>query len=67
MITAEQYEQATGDKPENDDLERCNCERAGQPGHYFCGWNTKENLPVFMVGPTSDGHAAPSVLTQPLA
>jgi len=51
MITAEQFEQATGYKPENDDLDRCNCDRAGQPGHSSCGWNKKENLPVFMTYP----------------
>ena len=54
MITAEQYEKATGEKPENDDLERCNCQRAGMPGHYSCGWNYRENLPVFMAGPEEE-------------
>lgn len=28
-ITAEQFAEATGRQPENDDLERCNCDKAG--------------------------------------
>lgn len=51
MITAELFKQATGQYPRDDDLERCNCELAGKLGHWYCGWNYKENLPVFMVGP----------------
>ena len=51
MITEEMFEAATGDKPVNDDLERCNCTKAGEPGHYMCGWNHYANLPVFMAGP----------------
>jgi hypothetical protein len=49
-ITAERFEEATGQKPEYDDLERCNCVKAGQFGHTMCGWNNKANLPVFMAG-----------------
>lgn len=57
-ITAEQYQQATGDKPSNDDLERCNCVHAGTHGHYQCGWNHRLNLPVFMCGAdASEEHA----------
>ena len=36
------------DIPEEDDLERCNCEKAGQTGHMMCGWNSKVNLPIYM-------------------
>ena len=50
-ITEEQYIKATGQQPRDDDLERCNCPKAGQSGHGSCGWNHKANLPVFMVGP----------------
>ncbi len=39
MITAEQFKEATGHEPFNDDLERCNCEKAGQLLHMSCGWN----------------------------
>ena len=52
-ITAELFEQYVGRKHEDDDLERCNCEKAGQAGHFMCGWNRKENLPVYMVGQES--------------
>ena len=47
MITADKFKEATGLDPENDDLERCNCEKAGEPGHYCCGW-CEHNKPVFM-------------------
>jgi hypothetical protein len=49
-ITAQLFKQYVGREPEDDDLERCNCKTAGEAGHTFCGWNSKENLPVFMVG-----------------
>lgn len=49
-ITAEKFKEATGREPEDDDLERCNCGKAGQMGHFMCGWNSKLNLPVFMAG-----------------
>lgn len=47
IITAEFFEQATGRAPKNDDLERCNCEQAGEMGHQFCGWNYRKNVPSF--------------------
>ena len=47
-ITEEIFEKAVGRKPENDDLERCNCSQAGKLNHFYCGWNTKANLPNFM-------------------
>lgn len=50
-ITHEQFIKATGREPDNDDLERCNCENAGMAGHYSCGWNRVLNRPVFQVGP----------------
>lgn len=50
LITAEQFEKATGQKSEKDDLERCNCNKAGELGHLMCGWNKTANLPVFMCG-----------------
>jgi len=48
QITAEQFEEAVGRPPENDDLERCNCVRAGALGHMQCGWDKISNLPWFM-------------------
>lgn len=50
MITAEQFEATTGHPPKDDDLERCNCDKAGQPGHWYCGWDTDNNLPRFISG-----------------
>ena len=41
--------EATGIEPdpEYDDLERAFCEKAGQCGHYQCGWCVKCNEPTF--------------------
>ena len=50
MITAQYFQEATGHEPVNDDLERCNCPKAGEEMHQQCGWNYSWNLPVFMVG-----------------
>lgn len=47
-ITAEQFKEATGHDHEQDDLERCNCQKAGEIGHQYCGWNYARNLPMFM-------------------
>lgn len=46
-ITAEQFKAATGNTPIDDDLERCNCELEGLPGHWHCGWNHTLNKPNF--------------------
>lgn len=45
QITAEDFIQAVGHAPIQDDLERCNCPQAGQGGHMFCGWCSKHNCP----------------------
>ncbi len=50
-ITVEHFYEAVGRLPENDDLERSNCKKAGLAGHHSCGWNWEKNLPNFMVGP----------------
>lgn len=47
-ITAEQFEAAVGHAPDQDDLERCNCPKAGEIGHIHCGWDHKRNLPEFI-------------------
>jgi len=47
MITAERFEQATGWAPEDDELDRCNCDRAGEVGHYVCGWCKTHDKPFF--------------------
>lgn len=50
MITPEHFKRATGREPENDDLERCNCQQSGEIGHTACGWDNEQDLPVFMTG-----------------
>lgn len=49
-ITAKMFKHATGHEPENDDLERANCSKAGELAHVSCGWDHKRNMPVFMPG-----------------
>lgn len=46
-VTRSQFKAATSFSPEQDDLERCNCDKAGQLGHFMCGWDEKRNLPNF--------------------
>lgn len=36
-VTAEQFEQLFGRAPQQDDLERVNCQHVGEAGHYACG------------------------------
>jgi hypothetical protein len=51
MITAQDFEKATGRLPENNDLERANCPQAGELGHFHCGWNQERNLPRSQTAP----------------
>lgn len=46
-ITRAAFKKATGFLPEQDDLERCNCDKAGQLGHFMCGWDKARDLPNF--------------------
>jgi hypothetical protein len=46
-ITFDFYCVATQTLPENDDLERSNCQKAGESGHTSCGWNYQMNWPEF--------------------
>lgn len=47
-ITSKMFKEATGRNPVEDDLERCNCDRAGTIGHTTCGWNYRVNQPMFV-------------------
>ena len=47
-IDAEYFEECVGYPPVHDDLERCNCEHAGELGHSDCGWDEEEDLPRFI-------------------
>lgn len=48
MKTATDFQIAVGRTPQKDDLERCNCPHAGEPGHYQCGWCENTNRPRFL-------------------
>lgn len=50
MITAAAFTQSVGNVPEQDDLERVNCDAAGTPGHYACGWCLECDKPRFVCG-----------------
>ena len=47
MISREHFFRATGYLPEEDDIERCNCKKAGSPMHIGCGWNHVDDMPNF--------------------
>lgn len=46
-IDRRDFRMATGFWPEHDDLDRCNCDKAGHLGHFMCGWDDERNLPNF--------------------
>lgn len=48
--TPEDFKKFTGRDPEQDDLDRVNCNKAGMFGHRSCGI-CEHNLPVFMCSP----------------
>lgn len=50
-ITREKFVQATGREPQDDDLERCNCQSAGRAAHSCCGWSEEHDKPQFEIGP----------------
>lgn len=52
-ITAKDFENAVGRPPLLDDLERCNCDQAGAPGHLLCGWCDEHKAPKFLCGCSS--------------
>ena len=45
-----EFEQATGRKPIEDDMERVNCEQMGEIGHLSCGWCAVHDQPMFECG-----------------
>jgi hypothetical protein len=47
-ITHDVFLEKTGHVPQDDDLERCNCLKAGEPLHEFCGWCEECDQPKFM-------------------
>jgi hypothetical protein len=49
-IDAKLFEEKVGRPPINDDLHRANCNLAGSPGHYMCGWCNECDKPRYMCG-----------------
>lgn len=47
VVDEVRYEVLTGYAPENDDLERANCQEAGQTGHLACGLCTTCGQPAW--------------------
>lgn len=45
--TADDFKRATGREPQQDDLERVNCDQVGEIGHMTCGWCHTHNAPAF--------------------
>ena len=50
VITAAKFAASTGRLPDQDDLERCNCELAGGIMHSQCGWDASRDMPAFIPG-----------------
>lgn len=47
-ISKDYFISRVGRPPADDDLERCNCPKAGEIGHSSCGWNIIADLPNFI-------------------
>jgi len=47
-MNTKEFKKIVGRKPEQDDLERVNCDKIGEPGHYYCGVCPKCKFPKFM-------------------
>lgn len=47
-LTAKEFEALVGRPPENDDLDRANCDKAGEIGHLLCGLCSSCGRPVFV-------------------
>ena len=62
-ITTARFIEAVGHPPENDDLARSNSRKAGELGHFFCGWDAEANLPRFMTRPVILTHLQPTMRT----
>lgn len=49
-ITVKEFRRKVGYKPTNDDMDRCNCPKTGQPGHMACGWCAEHDKPRYVCG-----------------
>ena len=50
MITKDRFIDRVKCPPIQDELKRCNCTKAGEPGHEQCGWCPEHDLPQFVCG-----------------
>jgi len=46
-MDAKHFEVLMGRPPKDDDLERANCEKGGEVGHFFCGICPVHGVPRF--------------------
>lgn len=53
-MTEAEFTQLAGYPPENDDLDRVNCERVGVPGHFLCGMCSVHEKPRTVCGCLAD-------------
>ena len=49
-VNDEIFKHFTKSDPSDDDVERCNCTKAGSVGHFSCGWCASCCRPVFICG-----------------
>ena len=49
-LTFSEFTRRAGFLPFDDDLERANCDKAGDDTHTMCGWCDDCNKPVFICG-----------------
>jgi len=73
-MTHREFRTATGRWPRQDDLQRANCERVGQPGHLGCGvcacgtprWECPTHLRDFLDARITDvADARPPTMNHP--
>lgn len=55
---ADDFRAMTGSGPVGDDLDRLNCEKAGLPGHRYCGFCDGHKVPRFVCGCKSEAREA---------
>lgn len=61
-VDADTYTAATGRPPQDDDLDRANCPKAGDLGHLACGWDATRNVPKTVAMTTNVRDARTAVI-----
>lgn len=59
-MNANEFREKVGHEPMMDDLERVNCEKAGEIGHWYCGWCDSCDMPRFQCGCRASNNKAAS-------